>query len=339
MTVKVSPSQLKPMIIHCFKRKIVPMIHGSPSTGKSSIVRQIAKEANLLVIDVRLSQFDPVFLLGLPDVKKDLAELIPFDIFPLEGQPLPEGKAGWIIFLDEFNSCTKAVQSASYKIVLDRMIGQAHLHSKARVVLAGNLATDNAIVNEMSTAMQSRVTHFEVEMTPRDFLDYAITEKMEPRMITFLEHRPSLVTKFDPEHNDKTYPCSRNWETVSKAITGTDFERWLLPLVQGTVGEGAGLEFYNFCQLKDHLPSFGSIVANPDTCEVPDKPSHRYALASLIVESINTTNAVKVMEYVERLPMEYCYLVVRMAIKMNPELLAVDAIDDWVTTNASRFYG
>jgi hypothetical protein len=100
MTVQVSPSQAKELVIHAIKRKVVPMLHGSPSSSKSSIVRQIAEMANLEVIDIRLSQFDPVFLLGLPDVQGPLASLIPFDLFPLEGMDLPKGKAGWIIFLN-----------------------------------------------------------------------------------------------------------------------------------------------------------------------------------------------------------------------------------------------
>lgn len=339
MTVTVSPSQAKELVIHALKRKIVPMLHGSPSTSKSSIVRQIAEMANLEVIDIRLSQFDPVFLLGLPDVQGPLASLIPFDLFPLEGMSLPKGKAGWIIFLDEFNSCNRSVQSAAYKVVLDRMIGQAHLHPKARVVLAGNLATDNAIVNDMSTAMQSRVVHLEVAMMKKDWVEWAVEAGIDSRVITFIEHRPSLLNSFNPEHSDKTYPCARTWEFTSKIIEGDSFERNLLPLVQGAIGEGAGLEFFNFCQLKDHLPTIQQIVSDPQGCEVPSKPSHRYALASLITEGITSQNADAVMEYLLRLPTEYCYLTVRLAIKANPSLLSNKSIDDWVTFNADKFYG
>ena len=339
MPVQVSPSQTRDLVIHCFKRKLVPMLHGSPSTSKSSIVRQICEQANLQMIDIRLSQFDPVFLLGLPDINEMMAHLIPFDIFPLEDAPLPKGKNGWVIFFDEFNSCTNSVQAASYKIVLDRMVGQAQLHPKARVVLAGNLATDNAIVNEMSTAMQSRVVHLEVKMTKDDWISWAVDAGIDPRVVTFIEHRPSLLHKFDPEHNDKTYPCARTWEFTSHIIKDAPFERNLLPLVQGTVGEGAGLEFFNYCQLKHHLPSITDIIAKPSECEIPTQPAHKYMLTSLIVESIDSSNADPIMEYLLRLPTEYCYLVVRMAIKMQPELLAVDVIDEWLTVNSHKYFG
>lgn len=338
MTVQVSPSQAKELVIHAIKRKVVPMLHGSPSSGKSSIVHQIAKMANFEVIDIRLSQFDPVFLLGLPDVEDHLAKLIPFEVFPLERTPLPKGKSGWLIFLDEFNSCSRAVQAACYKPVLDRMIGQEYLHPKAHIVLAGNLATDNAIVNEMSTAMQSRVVHLEVSMNHADWIKWAIESDIDPKIITYIEHKPSILMKFDPNHDDKTYPCPRGWEFVSKIIVDTPFERDLLPLVQGAIGEGAGLEFYNFCQLKAHIPTFQQIISNPDTCEIPDKPSYKYLLASLITEHLDINNAPAVMTYLARMPTEYCYLVVRMGIRMKPKLLEVPAIDDWVTYNAEKFY-
>lgn len=38
---------------------------------------------------------------------------MPFNIFPLENTPLPKGKNGWLLFLDEFNSAPKDVQAAA----------------------------------------------------------------------------------------------------------------------------------------------------------------------------------------------------------------------------------
>jgi len=44
------------------KAGLVPMMVGSPGIGKSDIVKTVAKENNLKVIDVRLSQCDPTDL-------------------------------------------------------------------------------------------------------------------------------------------------------------------------------------------------------------------------------------------------------------------------------------
>ena len=60
--MKVKPSQAIRMLIAFIKARIVPFIEGSPAIGKSSIVHQIAKQYNLKVIDLRLSQCDPTDL-------------------------------------------------------------------------------------------------------------------------------------------------------------------------------------------------------------------------------------------------------------------------------------
>ncbi|MFR7882339.1 MAG: hypothetical protein ACLU5J_13335 [Christensenellales bacterium] len=90
---------------------------------KSSVDKQIAKEYNLKLIDLRLS-CDPTDLTGLPHFEGRKATFSPFDIFPTEYAPIPENKEGWLLFLDEFNSANKAVQAASYKLILDRMVGK-----------------------------------------------------------------------------------------------------------------------------------------------------------------------------------------------------------------------
>jgi len=100
----VNTVQAKKLLIDCIKSGLVPMLEGSPGVGKSSIVNQIAKEFNMQVIDMRLSQCDPTDLNGFPfmDVESGKAHYKPMATFPLETDPLPEDKKGWLLFLDEF---------------------------------------------------------------------------------------------------------------------------------------------------------------------------------------------------------------------------------------------
>lgn len=57
--MQVKPSQASAMLIQFIKAKLVPMVEGSPGTGKSQIVHKIAADYGLKVIDLRLSQCDP----------------------------------------------------------------------------------------------------------------------------------------------------------------------------------------------------------------------------------------------------------------------------------------
>ena len=109
---RCTPNQVKKYVEECIKAQLVPFIQSSPGCGKSAIVKQIAKEYNLELIDLRLSTavFTHVNNLanclehigtGLPHFTKDgKAEFMPFNIFPLENTPLPKGKDGWLLFLN-----------------------------------------------------------------------------------------------------------------------------------------------------------------------------------------------------------------------------------------------
>ena len=88
---RCTPDQVKQFTITCIQASLVPFIQSSPGCGKSQIVKQIAKEYNLQLIDLRLSTCDPTDLTGLPHFTQDnKAEFMPFNIFPLENTPLPK---------------------------------------------------------------------------------------------------------------------------------------------------------------------------------------------------------------------------------------------------------
>lgn len=86
---------------------------GSPGVGKSDTIKQVASALNLQVIDFRLSTADPTDLTGLPYIKDGRSVFLPNEAFPLETDEVPEGKDGWLLFLDEISNAPMAVQAAA----------------------------------------------------------------------------------------------------------------------------------------------------------------------------------------------------------------------------------
>ena len=205
--MKVSPKESKELIVDILKAGLSPMVTSSPGLGKSSIAKQIAAERRLKLIDIRLSQCDPVDLNGMVTHDDKRGKYLPMDIFPLEDDPIPVGYNGWLILLDEFNSAPLTVQQAAYQLVLDKEVGQHKLHKKVGIICAGNLATDKAIVNRMSTAMQSRMIHLELTVNHKDWIVWAAENDIDYRVAAYINFRPYHLHKFDPNHNDKTFPC------------------------------------------------------------------------------------------------------------------------------------
>jgi hypothetical protein len=335
--MELSPSNAANAIKKVLKVGLVPMLTGSPGTGKSDIVRNIAKEYNLELIDLRLSQCDPCDLAGFPMLNKDTEKAFyaPMNTFPLEGDPLPEGKSGWLLFLDEMNAAAMSVQAASYKLVLDREVGLHNLHENVAIVCAGNKASDNAVVSRMSTAMQSRLIHLEMGVDHEGWINWATNSGIDYRVIAYINFKPDILHNFDPNHNDKTFPTLRTWEFVSKLIKdeelmGPDY----LPLLSGAVGQGAGNEFYGFTKIFQDLPNIKDIIAQGDHIRLPTEPSVFYAITGLVSHHINESNVEALMKYVVRLPIEFQVVTLQATLRTNRALLSSPSMEKWVTTNA-----
>ena len=340
MQVKIS--QAKTMLVSYIQAKLTPMIWGSPGIGKSGIVHQIAQEHGLKLIDLRLAQCDPTDLMGFPqiDEARQKAGYVPMDTFPLEGEPLPEGYNGWLLFLDEANSAPKAVQAAAYKIILDRMVGQRRLHKNCALVAAGNLETDNAIVEPLSTALQSRLVHLELAIDPAEWTDnWAAANGIDHRITDYIRFKPGQLFTFSPDHTDKTYACLRTWEFANRVLKVTDDQSPdRLPMLAGTLSEGVAREFMTFMKIYDELPKPAQIVMSPESIAVPKEPSILFALTGSLSQNATRDNFGQLVKFIHRLPVEFQVVTMKETIRRNKSLLTHPAVQKWISDSAASLF-
>jgi hypothetical protein len=325
-TYKVKPRALRRFLIDCFMAKLVPMVTASPGVGKSAILGQVAKEINYAKIDERLSTCDPTDLKGLPTFDaKGRAYFAPFtQTYPVVGMSLPTvpiyneaGEVekthqfdGWVLFFDEINSATKAVQAAAYKVILDGMIGQFHLHPQVLMAAAGNLMTDRAVVNAMSTALQTRLVHLELEPNQEEWLaDVAFPKKFDPRIIGYIGQFSDQLLDFKPDHKDRTFACPRTWEFLNNLLQSYSKRGEVLtddhtPLIAGIVGSASALKFVQYTKVWADLVTVDQVVADPVTLPLPSGPQATeitWATITMLMQAADTTNFGAFTRYVNRL--------------------------------------
>lgn len=330
---RCTPRTMREFALDCFYAAVVPFIQGSPGIGKSAIIQSIADELNLFLLDHRLSTSSPEDMSGLPRFDKDgFAYFAPFaDLFPLEGRDLPKkyndkGEVigtydGWLLFLDEFNSAPKSVQAAAYKLILDRKVGQHNLHECCIVGAAGNLATDRAIVNPLSTAMQSRVIHIEMQHNHEEWLlDVALKHDYDNRIIAYLSQYPDKLMDFNPAHNEKTFCCPRTWEFMNRLIKGKEVQDRKAPLYAGTITSGVAADFVQFCKVYNDMPKVADILASPETFPMPSDISMRWAIVSSLLQNVKEKNLDTMAKYVDRMDTSFRILFYRSVMVRNPEL-------------------
>lgn len=367
MLEKVSLVQATRDAERALKAKLVPYIAGSPGAGKSAMVHAIAAKHNLKVIDIRLSQEDPTTINGFPDIANGRSDYLPPKRFPLEHLdelPLKEDHldkklqyenllrdgdkakisefqkqycyAGWLIFFDELPSAARSIQAAAYKIILDKLIGTYPLHSKALMIAAGNLMTDNAIVNEMGTALKSRIVHIHVRPNPKAYLDLISTKlKFDTRIVSYLAYQKSKINTFDQFNkgsSDETFACERTWEFVDKILKANlPDQNSTIPddfttLLCGTIGSTA-IEFVQYTQAFKDLPTLAQILADPDKTEIPDAAAVKWLLMGMLVGSSDMKNVPTIMRYVNRLPKEFVFIYVKMLWGKADEFLSIPEVE------------
>ncbi|MEL7400698.1 MAG: AAA family ATPase, partial [Pseudomonadota bacterium] len=342
----VSMDHAKMVSIRCMDANLVPFLKGSPGVGKSSLVKSIADQYDLVVIDLRLAQCEPTDLLGFPHINKDTgrASYVPMDSFPLEGDPIPDGKRGWLLFLDEFNSADRDVQKAAYKLVLDRQVGQHNLHPQVAIIAAGNLETDNAIVEELSSALKSRITHMETHVSADEWLTWAVEAGLDYRVTSFINWKPDMIHKFNPDSSSETYPCPRTWEFASRLLSRSEkMDDITRSALKGTIGEGAAIELIAFAKISANLPDFNQLLQNPEGFPIPEEPSHIYALCGSIGSRATGENIGKLMPYINRMPAEFQVVTLREVLGRNKDMVAGGIIKDpavqaWIVEKAQKYF-
>jgi hypothetical protein len=346
---------------------LVPGLLSSPGVGKSNLAHQIAAKNNLKVIDLRLSSSDPTDMNGFPKIMQrtieqaesgipEKAGYVPMDTFPIEQDALPvktwktitldDGAKkrvpdtyykGWLLLLDEFNSAPLSVQAAAYKLVLDKAVGLYKLHHRVAIMVAGNLTGDKAITNRISTALQSRIVWLEIEVCVVAWDIWAIANDIDHRVRSFIKFKPDALHKFDPNHNEHTFPCPRTWEFMSKIIKPIDKIEYIeLPVMAGTIGEGMARDFYTYTQVCNDLLTIKEILADPTGVPMTDKSSVQYAYSGMVGHNMTKGNADALMGFVSRMEIDFQVIVLRAAVSKDKAIMQVAGVKTWLATNAKE---
>ncbi len=355
MLQSIKYSEAKTLLTECLKARLVPFLTGSPGIGKSALAQELADHFELKLIDFRLSQADPTDLNGFPSIDpiSKIAYYAPMDTFPTENTPLPSRMVddpnnpghqiakqykGWLLFLDEFNSASLAVQKATYKLVLDHMVGQHKLHPNVVKICAGNLQTDNAITSRLSTAMQSRLIHLELRSDPDEWLKWANKCGLDYRITSYIEFQKDHLNMFQKMNKDKsidtTFPCERTWEFTHKLIKNIpDLTPLHTKLVAGAIGEGCAQEFVAYTKVFNDLPNINDILTNPNSAKVPTTMDCKYAVTGLLAANSNMQNMKQICAYAARLDLEFTTITYINALRRDPALLQHESMQKFVEEN------
>lgn len=340
----ITPKAAQSAIRAALGANLPVMLWGPPGVGKSDILRCIAAadyDGNMT--DIRLSQYEPAELSGLPVPDHETRTTVYYSDALLPGKNSPPRG---VLFLDEVTSAPPPMSAAAYQLVLDRCYRGHRLPDGWRVVAAGNRTRDRGVAYAMPAPLANRFVHLSLDPTDEsiaddwraDWLEWAAAASVHPYITAFIRFRPAALYS-PPEAGATAFPTPRAWAMLGRHLdycdhTGTDPDR---NIIAGTVGLAEGESLAAFLRHRQDVPSIEEIIANPDGCRVPtpDKLGALFFSSGMVAAHLGKDTAAPLLRYLERIPEEIATgAVLGAPEKARHAITLTPAYQRWLVTYA-----
>lgn len=242
--MRVSISDIMPIIELCDNNKISLCIDGDHGIGKTDIVKQYAKDRGMHIEVLQLSQKDIGDLLGIPNIITNEdgtshTEWAPPIYFENIINAKKMGKKS-VLFLDELNRGHKDVRQASLQLLLDKQLATHILPRDTLVIAAVNPSNGKYQVDELDPALLNRLMYIYAEAEVEGWLQWSRKAGVNEVVRDYIKNNPTKL-------NDNEKATPRSWATLGKVVDNIDTlpVKLQLPAISGCIGT-VGVNFYNF---------------------------------------------------------------------------------------------
>jgi len=200
-------------------------IVGPAGVGKSQICEQLVAELS----EATGKEFKEI-MIKCPVLSRD-DFLVPFPVKNEEGDPklamlytdfVPVDQDTFgVLIIDEFSRGDHSLQQLMWQIQNDYKIHLKELPKGWFVIAVDNPDDQEYNMNVLEDAAGlRRMLHIYVDVSPDDFLSYAIEKKFHPLIIEFIQSHPEFIYDFEAQKIGGVYANPGSYEKVSDILIG-----------------------------------------------------------------------------------------------------------------------
>jgi hypothetical protein len=335
--------------------KVRFLVRGEPGIGKSTMLSYIAKAKasthNAAYMDVPNMDLGDIAM-PVVDHEARTTRYYPNARFRLhEGKPV-------IIMLDEFTKGAEPIKNMLHPLLEvtaprlgDLFIDEDVEEDKDRsiIFMTGNLLTDG-VGDNMKAHTRNRIVEIVVRKPNSDeWLEWGVNNDIDASVLAWVRQFPHALSSYTDGDNDNPYiynPRKQQAAYVSprslaiasnvvkqRAVNGSDPT---IAALKGAIGEAAARDMEAFIAYQDQLPSWDSIIANPQNATVPTSAGASAVLVFGAIAKIDMKSMTPFMKYLERFEPEW-QAAFAINVSKNPSKQAIafscGAFADWVEKN------
>lgn len=245
------------------------MFLGSPGIAKTTIAKILASELGLPYVEIRAAEFESVDFRGICSVVDGKTKWHTPDFWPTEA---------CVLNFDEITQAPMELTSPLLKIFLGGEIGDYKLPAGTILMATGNLVSDRAGCQRLSSALRERCIVINIQPDFSEWLKWFEAQSFYDDSIAgFLKSNPAQFNNWDGK-KDFNQPTPRNWERVARLINLNPEEE----TVAGIIGADVSKSYMSWRRANVSCPSVWDVLEGKK--EIPKSP----ALLSKFVENAAT---------------------------------------------------
>jgi len=344
----MKPSQLLEVLKIGIPKQRAFLLVSSPGVGKTDIGKQASAAVDYECQIFHPVTSDPTDFKGMPWVyvkdksQTPSAEFIPFG----DLRRLLETKKPTLAFLDDLGQATPLVQAATMQLLLARRINNHIVPDHVTFLAATNRRQDRAAVSGVLEPVKSRfMSILNLEVDVEDWLTWAARENIPPVVRAFIRWKPDLLHDFNPTGDMTNSPSPRTVAHVAELYDDKYPAEIEYDLYTGAAGEGFATEFLAFAKIFRSLPNPKLAIQDPDSVEFGTEPDILYAFCGAVANLANDQNMDNVVKLADKMADpdefpdstargEFAVLLIRDAIKHDPEIQNTRAYIEWQSRNS-----
>ena len=335
--------------IPAIAKTITPVIQSEAGCGKTSILKMLEKDLgdkyDYIYVDCPVKDMSDIAM-TIPNHTTKSLESYVGTIFKLDS------KKPKVILLDEFMKAPKLLQVIFTRLMLERTVGDTPLPEGSMVFATSNNQSDG-LGDGMLAHAGNRVCIMRMKKpSAKEWLKWANNNDVAPLVRAWVQMTPKALHSyldsgtsdnpyiFNPKKSELSFVSPRSLEKCSVIVENRNIlgDNATEVALSGTIGQSASADMCAFFSLERELPTFESIMENPDTAIVPENLTAKVILMFQAVDKVETQDDLSsFMHYLERVKnkeMSAIFVTMLMTLPKGVALAKNNKqVQEWVLAN------
>lgn len=237
------------------------LLMGPPGIGKTAVMKQIAEEEEIGLVEYTLTHHTRQSAVGLPVLEKKMFQGKEYTVTEYTMSEIiaavydcieKQGKENGILFLDEINCVSETLAPTMLQFLQNKIFGAHRLPAGWTIVAAGNPERYNKSVREFDIVTLDRVKKIEIEENYSVWDRYAKKQHVHKGIQSYLQLKRENFYRIEEGQEGGCFVTARGWEDLSRILQS--YEEMGISVTSELIGEyvqyeDVAADFYGFYKL------------------------------------------------------------------------------------------